>query len=67
MKPKDSIKLDVVKLDKTETYPKKNVPPEDHLVGHGVQDGPDRASVHEELIHIPEDNQVSSDWVSKWR
>ena len=30
-----------------------------------LQDGPDRASVHEELIHISEDTQVIPDWVSE--
>ena len=31
MKLKDAIKLDIVKLDKYETYPKENVLPEDGL------------------------------------
>ena len=31
MKPKNAIKLDFVKLDKSETYPEENVLPEDSL------------------------------------
>ena len=31
-----------------------------------LQDGPDRAFVSEELMHISEDTQVPSDWVSEW-
>ena len=31
MKPKDSVKLDIVKLDKSETYPEEKVLPEDVL------------------------------------
>ena len=30
-----------------------------------LQDGPDRAFVHEELMHISEDTQVPPDWVSE--
>ena len=30
-----------------------------------LQDRPDRASVHEELMHIPDDTQVPPDWVSE--
>ena len=32
-----------------------------------LQDGPDRAFVHEELMHISEDTQVPLDWVSEWK
>ena len=32
-----------------------------------MQDGPDRAFVHEELMRIPEDTQVPPDWVSEWK
>ena len=32
-----------------------------------LQDGPDRAFVIKELMRIPEDTQVPSQWVSKWR
>ena len=32
-----------------------------------LQDGPDRAFVHEELMHISEDTQVPPDWVSEWK
>ena len=32
-----------------------------------LQDGPDRAFVHEELMHIPENTQVPPDWVSEWK
>ena len=30
-------------------------------------DGPDRAFVREELMHVSEDTQVPSDWVSEWK
>ena len=32
-----------------------------------LQDGPDRAFVHEELMHISEDTQVPLDWISEWK
>ena len=32
-----------------------------------LQDGPDIACVHEELMHISEDTQVPPDWVSEWK
>ena len=32
-----------------------------------LQDGPDRAFVREELMHISEDTQVPPDWVSEWK
>ena len=32
-----------------------------------LQDGPDRAFVREELMHISEDNQVPPDWVTEWK
>ena len=32
-----------------------------------LQDGPDRAFVCEELIHVSEDTQVPPDWVSEWK
>ena len=32
-----------------------------------LQDGPDRALVLEELMHVSEDTQVPPDWVSKWK
>ena len=39
--------------------------------GNGVlyylQDWPDRAFVHEGLIHISKDTQVPPDWVSEWK
>ena len=103
MKPKDTIKLDTVSLDKT--YPEETVLTEDGLYRylyqpgkqHGdqkrrgtdliwsentyrlyrivqdsdnrvlyyLQDGPDRAFVCEELMHVSEDTQVPPDWVSK--
>ena len=34
---------------------------------HYLQDGPDRAFVSEELMHISEDTQVLPDWVSEWK
>ena len=32
-----------------------------------LQDGPDRAFVHEELMHVFEDTQVPPDWMSEWK
>ena len=32
-----------------------------------LEDGPDRAFVREELMHISEDTQVTPDWVSEWK
>ena len=104
MKPKDTIKLDNVPLDKK--YPGETVLPEDGLYRylyqpgeqHGdqkrratdfiwskntyrldrivqdqgnrvlyyLQDGPDRAFAHEELMYISEDTQVPPDWISEW-
>ena len=32
-----------------------------------LEDGPDRALVREELMHIPEDTQVPREWESKWK
>ena len=32
-----------------------------------LQDGPDRAFVHEEFMHVPEDTQVLPDWISEWK
>ena len=32
-----------------------------------LQDGPNRAFVREELMHIFEDTQVPPDWVSEWK
>ena len=34
---------------------------------HYLQDGLDRAVVHEELTRIAEDTQVLPEWVSKWK
>ena len=34
---------------------------------HYLQDGPDRAFVREELMHISEDTRIPPDWVSKWK
>ena len=105
IKPKDAIKLDTVRLDKT--YPKETVLPEDGLYRylyqpreqHGdqkrratdliwsknlyrldrlvqdpgnpvlyyLQDGPDRAFVLEELMHVSEDTEVPPDWVGEWK
>ena len=31
-----------------------------------LQDGPDRALVREELMHVSEDTQAHPDWVSEW-
>ena len=32
-----------------------------------LQDEPDRAFLHEELMHVFEDTQVPPDWVSEWK
>ena len=32
-----------------------------------LQDGPDRAFVREELVHVSEDTQVPPNWVSEWK
>ena len=32
-----------------------------------LQDGPDRAFVREELMHVSENTQVPPDWVSEWK
>ena len=32
-----------------------------------LQNGPDRAFVPEELMHISEDTQVPPDWVNEWK
>ena len=32
-----------------------------------LQDGPDRAFVREELMHVSEYTQVPPDWVSEWK
>ena len=32
-----------------------------------LQDGPNRAFLREELMHVSEDTQVSPDWVSEWK
>ena len=37
MRPKDAIKIDIVNLDKSETYPEENVIPEDILFKHLYQ------------------------------
>ena len=40
--------------------------PDNHTLYY-LQDGPDTAFAPEELIHIPEDTQIPSEWVSKWK
>ena len=37
----------------------------DNCVLYYLQDGPDRAFLSEELMHILEDTQVPPEWVSK--
>ena len=32
-----------------------------------LQDGPDKAFVREKLMHVSEDTQVPTDWVSEWK
>ena len=32
-----------------------------------LQDGPDKAFVHKELMYVSEDTQVPPDWVSEWK
>ena len=36
-------------------------------VSYYLQDGPDRAFVREELMHVSEDTQVPPDWVREWK
>ena len=36
-------------------------------VWYYLQDGPDRAFVREELVHVSEDTQVPPDYVSEWK
>ena len=38
-----------------------------NCVFYYLQGEPDRVFVHKKLIHIPEDTQVSPEWVSKWK
>ena len=52
----------------------KNTYPLDQIVQdpgncvlHCLQDGPDRAFVREELMHVSEDTQVPPDWVREWK
>ena len=40
--------------------------PGNHVLDY-LQDGPDRPFVREELMQIPEDTQVPSDWLSEWK
>ena len=40
--------------------------PGNHVL-YCLQDGPDRAFVREELMHVSEDTQVPPDWVSEWK
>ena len=40
--------------------------PGNHVLYH-LQNGPDRAFLHEELMHVSEDIQVPHDWVSEWK
>ena len=37
------------------------------IVLYYLQNGPDRAFVREELMHVSEDIQVAPDWVSEWK
>ena len=37
-----------------------------NCVLYGLQDGPDRSFLHEELMHIPEDTTVPPKWISMW-
>ena len=45
----------------------RNVQDPGNRVLYYLQDGPDRAFVHEELMHVSEDTQVPPDWVSEWK
>ena len=38
-----------------------------NCVSYYLQDGPDRAFVREELMHVSEDTQVPPDWVREWK
>ena len=40
--------------------------PGNRVLGY-LQDGPDRAFVREELIHVSDGTQAPPDWVSEWK
>ena len=48
------------RLDRIVQYP-------GNRVLYCLQDGPDRAFVHEKLMHVSEDTQVLPNWVSEWK
>ena len=45
----------------------RNVQDPGNRVLYYLQDGPNRAFVSEELMHVSEDIQVPPDWVTKWK
>ena len=45
----------------------RNVKDPGNRVLYYLQDGPDRAFVREELMHVSEDTQVPPDWVTEWK
>ena len=45
----------------------RNVQDPGNRVLYYLQDGPNRAFVREELMHVSEDIQVPPDWVTKWK
>ena len=50
----------IYRLDRIVQEPGNRVP-------YYLQDGPDRAFVSEELMHISEDTQKPPEWVSEWK
>ena len=45
----------------------RNIQEPGNRVLYYLQGGPDRAFVHEELMHVSEDTRVPPDWVSEWK
>ena len=67
-------KMDTKKRRATEFFWSKNTYKRDQIVQEpGIhvlcyfQDGPDRAFVSKDLMHIREDTQTPPEWACKWR
>ena len=61
-------KKDKQQIENTNTYRLDRILQEPgNRVLYYLQDGSDRAFVSEELMHVPEDTQVSPNWVSEWK
>ena len=52
MKLKDAFKLDTVELDKSESYPLENVPPEDGLYRYLYQPGEQHGDKKDKLLTL---------------